>query len=105
MILEYPLAIEWSAKAKTDLGNIKRYIIRHFSERVAEKAIAGIFAHVRPLSWNPELGSIDEDYLRYHARIYVFVSTKNKIYFSVRGDVMLIHRIWDARQNPAKFKL
>lgn len=97
--------LEWSTKAQGDLGRIRRYCIRHFSEKVANKAIFSIVGSVNSLAVNPNLGTIDEDFGLADRPIRVFVSTKNKIYYSISGTVLLVHRVWDTRQDPRKFKI
>lgn len=94
----------WSDFASNCLDDIFEYYYFHASENVAIKLVRGIINEARILENNPFIGQ-PEPLLADRPKIYRYLIYKNyKIIYSVSEykEIVKVHDVFDARQNPEK---
>lgn len=94
------LNIIYSNEALTDFEAILSYYLSTYAYTVAENIEAGILEHIELLSTNPTIGH--QDLLLMRNDYLVFISVNYKLVYRVEETNLIIIRIFDSRQNPAK---
>ena len=90
--------IIWSRRATIKLYSILEfYILRNKSKTYSTKLYTKINKEVKLLQNNPELGikTTEESIRGLIVESYI-------VYYQVTGNEIVIHSIWDSRQNPDK---
>jgi len=88
--------IIWSRRATIKLYSILEfYILRNKSKTYSTKLYTKINKEVKLLQNNPELGikTTEESIRGLIVESYI-------VYYQVTGNEIVIHSIWDSRQNP-----
>jgi len=88
--------IIWSRRATIKLYSILEfYILRNKSKTYSTKLYTKINKEIRLLNNNPDLGikTTDETIRGLIVEYYI-------IYYQVTENEIIIHSIWDSRQNP-----
>ena len=88
--------IIWSRRATIKLYSILEfYILRNKSKTYSTKLYTKINKEIRLLNNNPDLGikTTDETIRGLIVESYIF-------YYQVTENEIIIHSIWDSRQNP-----
>ena len=90
------LKIVWSNRAKIRLYEIlEYYILRNKSKVYSSKLYKSINKEVKLLLKHPDLGLKTSEETTRGLIVGHFV-----IYYEVTDDKIIIHTIWDSRQNP-----
>ena len=84
----------WTEKASSDIGAIVRYIARRNPNAAARIGI-GIIQH-------PEAGTILDELREGGWRKLIF--RRWKIVYTIRGDAIIIGRVWPAAMGEADFE-
>ena len=92
--------IIWSTRADNAFLKILEFFIvrngnRHFSRRLSNE----IITVTKLLAIHPQLGQQSE-----YKNIRVIITGNYKIYYEAKTECIIIHMVWDCRQNPDKLK-
>jgi plasmid stabilization system protein ParE len=99
------LRITWSKKAVQDLSRIENFISSIFSNKIARKSIKGVRARIKWAAKNPEACPVDPYFVDLPNNIRYTMFKESRITFEVLEDEMVVHRIFDMRQNPVNWKI
>lgn len=91
----------WTEKASSDIEAIVRYIARR-DPKAASRIGFGIYERPQILLENPEAGTILDELRDSGWRKLIF--RRWKIVYTIRGDTIIIGRIWPAAMGEADFK-
>lgn len=93
--------IVWTSKADAVFTKILEfYSERNGSKTYSRKLNKEIHANIKLLSKYPLLGIKTNQ-----SSIYVLIKGHYKIFYELKLDEIIIHLIWDTRQNPSSLKL
>ena len=93
--------IIWTDRAdKTFTKILEFYIVRNGSKAYSRKLSKEVHILLSVLSKQPHLGAITEK-----KRYRVLIQGNFKIFYEVDETHLIVHLIWDCRQNPESFKL
>jgi plasmid stabilization system protein ParE len=86
--------------AKTDLQQLRSYILKNFSKDVWQSTYAKLKESIRNLSAFPYLGVIPQELADIHMHQYrQLICGMNRIIYEVRGDTLYVHVIVDTRRD------
>jgi len=88
----------WTEKASSDIEAIVRYIARR-NPNAAARIGLGIYERAQILLEHPEAGTILDELREGDWRKLVF--RRWKIVYTIRGDVIIIGRVWPAAMGEA----
>jgi len=88
----------WTEKASSDIEAIIRYIARR-NPNAAARIGLGIYERAQILLEHPEAGTILDELREGDWRKLVF--RRWKIVYTIRGDVIIIGRVWPAAMGEA----
>ena len=91
----------WTEKASSDIEAIVRYIARRDPSAAARIGF-GIYERAQILLEHPEAGTILDELHEYGWRKLIF--RRWKIVYTIRGDAVIIGRIWPAAMGEADFE-
>lgn len=94
------LIVKWSNQAKNDLKIIFEYYKSNANVKVAQNIILNIFDYTENLKNFPNIGKSEIKTLYKNFEIKYIVINKYKIFYSKTTKGILIHLIFDTRQNP-----
>lgn len=93
--------IIWTSRTDQIFTRILEYYIeRNGSKTYSRQLNRKIQSLITILSKQPFLG-VKTDYLN----IRVFINSDYKIFYQVSKDLLIIHLVWDCRQNPESLKI
>lgn len=93
--------IVWTSNAELIFTKIlKYYVHRNKSNTYSRKLNSDIHYLLRILLKQPFIGLKTDD-----ENIRVFIHKDYKIFYQIDGDKLIIHFIWDCRQNPENILL
>lgn len=93
--------IVWTERADFIFNkSLEYYIDRNKSKEYSRKLNKDIRAYLEILAKQPFLGknTNEED-------IYVSIMGRYKIFYQIEVDKLIIHLIWDCRQNPSSLNI
>lgn len=103
------LRVIFSIQAKSDLEIIFDYYKNNASLKVAQSIIKNIINIAKNLKFYPNIGQIDTTLDFSDFKLQFIIYKNYKIIYSVTEKGILIHTIFDTRQNPEnivnKFKI
>ena len=86
--------------AKTDLQQLRSYILQNFSKDVWQSTYAKLKESIRNLRAFPYLGAIPPELDDIHIHQYrQLICGMNRIIYEVRGDTLYVHVIVDTRRD------
>jgi toxin ParE1/3/4 len=86
--------------AKTDLQQLRSYILKNFSREVWQSTYAKLKESIRSLTAFPYLGAIPQELGGIHIQQYrQLICGMNRIIYEVRGDTLYVHVIVDTRRD------
>ena len=86
--------------AKTDLQQLRGYILKNFSEDVWQSTYEKLKESIRNLTAFPYLGAIPQELGDIHIHQYrQVICGMNRIIYEVRGDTLYVHVIVDTRRD------
>jgi len=88
----------WTEKASSDIEAIVRYIARR-NPNAAARIGLGIYERTQILLEHPEAGTILDELREGDWRKLVF--RRWKIVYTIRGDVIIVGRVWPAAMGEA----
>jgi toxin ParE1/3/4 len=88
----------WTEKASSDIEAIVRYIARR-NPNAAARIGLGIYERAQILLQYPEAGTILDELREGDWRKLIF--RRWKIVYTIRGDVIIIGRVWPAAMGEA----
>jgi len=91
----------WTEKASSDIEAIVRYIARRNPNAAARIGI-GIYDRAQILIQHPEAGTILDELREGGWRKLIF--RRWKIVYAIRGDAIIIGRVWPAAMGEADFE-
>jgi plasmid stabilization system protein ParE len=91
----------WTEKASSDIEAIVRYIARRNPNAAARIGI-GIYDRAQILIQHPEAGTILDELREGGWRKLIF--RRWKIVYTIRGDAIIIGRVWPAAMGEADFE-
>ena len=91
------MEVHWTDLAERDLGGISEYLFAR-SRSGTRGTIAGILAATAGLADHPEMGAqaLDVDP---EGQVRNIFWRRYRIFYRVRGDDVLVLRIWDSRRD------
>ena len=88
------------ASAKTDLQQLRSYILRNFSKEVWQTTYEKLKESIRSLGVFPNLGAVPQELDDIHIHQYrQLICGMNRIIYEVRVDTLYIHVIVDTRRD------
>ena len=91
-------AIIWKPKANQQILDIETYLIDNFSHRIASKFINVLYKKLDRLQHYPESGQPTRFKTIRRIRVNKFIS----LFYKIQGNFVVVHLVWDSRQNPEK---
>jgi len=91
----------WTEKASSDIEAIVRYIARRDPSAAARIGL-GIYDRAQILLQHPEAGTILDELREGGWRKLIF--RRWKIIYTIRGDTIIIGRVWPAAMDEADFE-
>lgn len=91
----------WTEKASSDIEAIVRYIARR-DPKAAARIGFGIYDRAQILVQHPEAGTILDELRQGDWRKLIF--RRWKIVYTIRGDAIIIGRVWPAAMGDADFE-
>lgn len=98
------MKITWTNFAIAELKKIFLYYRMIAGNQVANKIKKEIFSATKPLTKQPEMGSIEETLLELKQGHRYLVEGNYKIIYRIIQNEIYITDIFDCRQNPTKMK-
>lgn len=95
--------INWSQLAKLSLSNILYYIESNFNWLLANFIKDKIVAFTNSLVDKPRIGTIVEEFSEY-GEVRRVLYKKNRIYYLIDDDSIIVIIVWDGRQDPNKVR-
>lgn len=95
------LPVIWSPQAKTDLEHTANYLAINWNGKVMARFFLRLSEAITLIGQNPEQFPV---ILRSKQISRMLLSRQNSIYYRVRNGQVEIIRLFDNRQNPAKWK-
>lgn len=90
----------WTERSSGDIEAIVRYIARRNPGAAAEIGF-GIYERAQILIHNPEAGSLLEEFRSAQWRKLIY--RRWKIIYTIRGEQIIIGRVWPAAMGEADF--
>jgi len=94
-----PKTIEWLNKAHLQLFEVAAYINSQFGYQVATEFITNAFALTDRIAVYPDSGRPSK---RLKSVRYVRLGKHHRMYYRVKGSVLIIIALIDTRQDPGK---
>ena len=92
------------ASAENDLKELRRYIVKNFSQATWQISYGKLKNAIRNLTHFPHLGSIPEELAALNLSPYrQILSGMNRIIYETRQDTVYIHIIVDTRRDMKSF--
>ena len=91
----------WTEKASSDIEAIVRYIARRNPNAAARLGL-GIYDRAQILIQHPEAGTILDELREGGWRKLIF--RRWKIVYTIRGDAIIVGRVWPAAMGEADFE-
>jgi len=94
------IALKWSDQAKKDLKSVFDYYKSNANIKVAQNIILSIFDNIEKLKNYPNLGKADLNIIYRSFDLKYLIINNHKIFYSNTQKGIIIHLIFDTRQNP-----
>jgi plasmid stabilization system protein ParE len=89
--------IDWTEEALEDMQKLLNYLIAEWSYDIADKFEELTELRLQTLIQEPLIGKVSE--INNSTR-FIILTKHNKLYYRIKGDVIIIVNIFDTRQNP-----
>lgn len=93
--------IEWTNDALEDAENIIYYLLQQWSYKIAKEFEEKLLARLETLTGKPHTGIISSANNEIRS---IVVTRRNKLYYRIKNQAIVVLNIFDTRQNPTKNK-
>jgi len=90
-------SVRWNKRALDNFFNIAQYLEQEYSKNAADNFVASLFARVEVIKKHPTIGRKAPK--RKTVR-FILVGKHRRLYYRVKGNILIISSIFDTRQHP-----
>lgn len=90
--------VVWKRKANLQILEIESHLLTHFSEQEVIKFLKLLYKKLDRLQRFPEMGQRTRFKTIRRLRVNSFTS----LFYKIQNDYIVIHFVWNSRQNPSK---
>ena len=91
------LEIKWTKRATNSFHETVGYIENEWSLRSAQKFILKVNKFLNTLKTQPEIGRFEQEGKGIRGFV---ISRHNTVFYRIKGETIIILRLFDNRQNP-----
>lgn len=90
--------IVWKRKANLQILQLEAYLFENFSQKAVDKFLDQMFQKLESLSKFPERGQ----QTRFKTIRRLRINRYTSLFYRIQGTYIVIHFVWDNRQDPKK---